>query len=111
VETRINIAMQIEDSDLLVVVTGELDYVSGWDLRAAVDEADLEPVATVRLDLAGVTFIDSVGVNHLVHVYHRAKGAGLELTVSPVSHIVGRVLAISGLTKHLRVGGVVGSGW
>ena len=57
----------------------------------------------VDLDLVGVTFLDSAGLNALVTVARRVGGAGGRLRVMSASKAAQRVLDISGVGLLLSV--------
>jgi anti-anti-sigma factor len=62
---------RIDGSVLLISVHGELDLETGPMLAAAVDTDDsgrLAGVEQVRLDLAGLTFIDAAGLRGILAV-------------------------------------------
>ena len=56
----------------LITVSGELDYHTGPQLRAYLDDAPCE--SGLVLDLSGITYCDSTGVSVLVHAYRRTEG-------------------------------------
>ena len=83
----------ITRGDQGIVVEGELDMAT-----APLLEADLAEVnGPVRLDLAGLTFLDSTGASALVRLYHRCQADGCTLHLARCSRPVERVLRILGL--------------
>ena len=104
--------LRIED-DLLVMVDREADRcrigVSG-DLSAFTCRNLSEAVATelgdgathVELDLSGVEFMDSSGVQCLVEVHAAASEAGASLVVAAMADRIQRILEITGLLGVLR---------
>lgn len=76
----------------LVVVEGELDGSNVGDLRALLEGS---PAAHVAVDLGGVTFVDSSGVEALVRAHKRGT---LHLLGVQRSRAVGRVLDLFGLS-------------
>jgi anti-anti-sigma factor len=63
---------------------------------------DRAPV-TVRIDMAGVDFLDSVGISVLVASYNRAEEAGVGFELSSVPPSSRRVLEITRLTDVLTI--------
>ena len=82
----------------VVAVKGEVDLSSATDLEAGIRQALGGNPASVVLDLAALTFIDSSGLRVLVSVADdaRSQGVGFELRNVP-SHAQ-RVLDITGLS-------------
>jgi anti-sigma B factor antagonist len=74
--------------------SGELDIATVPLLEAAFDEAGDAPVL---LDLAGITFIDSTGLQLLLRLSERAGGR-LQITSSPALE---RLLEITGVRDRL----------
>ena len=74
--------------------SGELDVATVPLLEAAFDEAGDAPVL---LDLEGVTFIDSTGLQLLLRISDRGAGR-LEMTSSPALE---RLLEITGVRDQL----------
>ena len=82
-----------------LLVTGDLDIMTAPIFEAAARDAiQAQPSEPLRLDLRGVGFIDSTGINTLVKVRDvaEAEGGSLELTAS--SPYVERVLTLVGLS-------------
>ena len=84
-----------------ILVDGDVDLSNADELegRAAVHiEAG---ATTVLVDLAGVPFIDSAGINALVKAHRRAEERGRTLRVTRASDIVREVLELTGVWSHL----------
>jgi anti-sigma B factor antagonist len=60
----------ISDSVRVIAVAGELDIASVTALREALEQATEQETAGLVVDLARVTFVDSIGVGTIL----RAKG-------------------------------------
>jgi anti-sigma B factor antagonist len=79
-------------------VSGEVDLETADQLREAAINA-LSPYAgTLRIDLAGVTFMDSSGLAALIQIRKRA-GAAHQVVIQNPRPNVQRILAITGLDK------------
>jgi len=95
--TRDNFTVRSEITSTLttVVACGEVDLDTAPLLR---DELlrQLRPAARVRLHLAGVTFMDSSGLQVLLSSKRRAELLGADIGVLEVSKQVRRLLEISG---------------
>ena len=81
-----------------ITVRGELDAMSAPDLHAALAAAS---EGDVELDLAGVTFIDSSGLAAVIEAYMRLRPTGRRLVVVGRSHVVQRLLDLSGVSTQL----------
>lgn len=88
-----------------VVIEGELDLRNAVDLRAEVSDLLAErPIPTdVELDLAGVTFMDSLGLGTLVVGHRICAQVGVRYRVRNPSPFVSRLLEVSGLRDWLAV--------
>jgi anti-sigma B factor antagonist len=78
--------------------TGEIDSDNAHEIREAVSAAltNGEP-RMIKVDMAGVSFIDSVAIGALVSCYHTAAASGVRLVVSNPTPYVHRLLYVSGL--------------
>lgn len=81
---------------------GEIDASTA---RLLAEQLDPLPGSTgeIELDMAGIAFVDSSGLRVLIDAHQRAERAGRSLTIVDPSHVVRRLLDISGLEGVLRV--------
>jgi anti-anti-sigma factor len=79
--------------DGVLEVRGELDHASVPVLVALLD-----PVTTVRLDLSGVTFMDSTGLHALVDQQARL---GERFRIVAIAPVVRRLFELTSLTSLL----------
>jgi anti-anti-sigma factor len=84
-------------------VTGELDVASAPALEHAVAHALDGQSGEFRLDISGLTFMDSIGARGLIHAHNRIEGLGRRLVVISPTRPVRRVLNLIGLDKVLDV--------
>jgi anti-sigma B factor antagonist len=86
-----------------LILSGELDLRNAVDLRAEVSALLAErPLPTdVELDLAGVTFMDSLGLGTLVVGQRICGELGVHFAVRNPSPFVSRLLEVSGLRDWL----------
>lgn len=95
---RLQLDPSEEDGNHVLVLSGEVDLHTVPSLEDAIgrtpDDADLV------LDLAGVTFLDSVGLRVMVSAHERISAAGGSLSVRRPSDAARRVLEITGLDEH-----------
>jgi anti-sigma B factor antagonist len=84
-----------------VVTLGEVDLETAPRLRDELLQ-HLRPGVTVRLDLGGVTFMDSSGLQALLTSLRRASLVGAELQLVRLSSRVQRLLELTGTTRLLE---------
>jgi anti-sigma B factor antagonist len=80
--------------DGVIVVNGDIDMAGGPVVEAAILEH--ENGAPVRLDLGGVTFIDSSGLRSLLAASRRAHERNTNVVLQSVGPEVARLLEITG---------------
>jgi anti-sigma B factor antagonist len=98
-------AIEAEQPDwpgALIVATGELDVQSLPDLRARLAEAVDGGATRLVVDLAQVSFIDSLSLSALVGT-HRKLGDSGRLAIVAVHDYVKLILQASGLEQVLDV--------
>jgi anti-sigma B factor antagonist len=79
-------------------VTGEVDLSTADELRDAGTAALTPYGGTVRIDLAGVTFMDSTGLAALIAVYQHAGDRHRVLVQNPRPNVQ-RLFEITGLDQ------------
>jgi anti-anti-sigma factor len=93
-ETQLDIRLCVDGDGAVLEVNGEVDLATVEQFRAAL--LDAQRSERVVVDLSGVTFMDSAGVNALVGAYHRKLPNG-ELRLVGMRSNVQRVFEITGL--------------
>jgi anti-anti-sigma factor len=86
-------------------VTGELDIASAPALEHAVAHALDGQGGEFRLDISGLTFMDSTGASGLVHAHNRVEALGRRLVVVSPTRAVRLVIDLMGLDQVLDVRG------
>ncbi|MFD3455090.1 STAS domain-containing protein [Streptomyces sp. NPDC058691] len=98
--TDLIVAPERHADRLTLSLTGEMDT----DNCSRVDEAlDLEGCTSVVLDLAGLTFMDSSGVNLVLRLRHRLGPEGVRLALHGVQGQPRRVVDLVGLDEVVDV--------
>ncbi|MYV40856.1 anti-sigma factor antagonist [Streptomyces sp. SID1328] len=82
-----------------VIVRGELDLVSGDQIRARLVEALAASSHRLELDLSGLSFCDCAGLNVLLELRHRALSQGKTVTIQAASPAIDRLLDLTGAQK------------
>jgi anti-sigma B factor antagonist len=94
---------QDEDDSIRLVVDGELDMETGPRLQAEIERAHAAAPARLVLDLRGVTFFDSTGLQIVLDAELRCREAGRELLVLAGQGEPRRVLELADVTDRLRM--------
>jgi anti-sigma B factor antagonist len=84
-----------------VEVTGELDLATAPELLERVRTTLVDRPGAIVLDLAGVTFCDSSGINALVDAHTLAGADGTTLRVANAQRITLRALEVTGVLPLL----------
>jgi anti-sigma B factor antagonist len=85
----------------ILTLSGELDLVSAPRLRNAIASLRGEATDEVVVDLAELTYIDSVGIGLLVASRRRLDAEGRTFSVRNPAPQVLRLLEITGLVEYL----------
>ena len=95
--------VDVERRDGVVVVqpTGELDMVTAPRLRDILRDLRHQK-ASVLLDLAALTFLDSTGLRLIWDADAAARADGLDLKLRPGNPDVMRVFELTGLNRRLN---------
>jgi anti-sigma B factor antagonist len=101
-EHAFEVAVKEETRGAVVTVSGELDVASSQTLEHELTK--LQSVATVVVDLRGLTFIDSTGLGVLVRAHQLAKEQGRRFGLVRGNGQVDRLLNLTGLDQELLVG-------
>lgn len=102
-EARAVISVEVPDwPGALIVARGELDVQSVDELRARLNEALDAGNARIVVDLAEVSFIDSLSLSALVGARRRI-GEGGRLAIVAVHEYVRLILQATGLEQVLDV--------
>jgi anti-sigma B factor antagonist len=94
---------QLESDRIRIVVTGELDMETGPRLREELLIVESEQPDTLVLDLRGVSFFDSTGLEIVLDAEVRAREAGRTLVVLPGDGEPRRVLELAEVTDRLTL--------
>lgn len=90
-----------DDAPPVVRVAGELDAYSAPALEATLTEQGAD--ADLRLDLSGVTFIDSTGIRAIVTTDNRLRENDHRLVVVDPSPSVLRLLQLTSLDERFLI--------
>lgn len=85
-----------------VVLSGEIDINGTAELDRLLRQA-VQSACGVRVDIAGVTFIDSTVITALINSQNLARAAGCRFVLVNPKAQVKRVLAITGVLDALTI--------
>ncbi|MFF8401698.1 STAS domain-containing protein [Streptomyces sp. NPDC015684] len=85
-----------DSSWTLVTVFGELDLVSGDQIRPQLYDALATSASGVELDLSGLSFCDCAGLSVLLELRHRARTQGKTVTIRAADPAFDRLLHLIG---------------
>jgi anti-anti-sigma factor len=83
---------------VVIWVTGDLDADTGRAVRARLAQAERHASSDVILDLAGVTFVDSVALASIVNGARSLTAVGKLRVISPPERVA-RVLTEAGMAE------------
>jgi anti-sigma B factor antagonist len=92
-----------EDEAVRLVVEGELDMDTGPRLLDEIERAHSGAPPRLVLDLRGLTFFDSTGLQIVLDAEVRCRAEGRELIVWPGTGEPRRVLELADVTDRLRI--------
>ena len=82
-------------------LAGELDVASAERLTAELREIEAADPEEIIVDLSGLNFIDSIGLNALVEAYNRSRAGGPRLYLRRPQENIWRVFQITRMAKRL----------
>jgi anti-anti-sigma factor len=88
------------DGTVTVTVSGEVDISNADVLRHELAVVTEAAPPRVVFDLGDLSFVDSSGIAVLVHVANSVP----EVNVARASPVVRRILEVTGLAEHFRLG-------
>ena len=83
-------------------IKGDCDLYSAHGLTIAAQERLAKGVRRLRIDLAGVEYLDSTGVGVIIRLVQAAKAAGRELRFSGIRGTPRRVLVMCNVISLLK---------
>ncbi|MER5811230.1 STAS domain-containing protein [Streptomyces sp. NPDC002033] len=94
-DERFTVAARAVDGVTVLSLAGELDHDTAGPLREALD-ATVEQGGRMVVDMAGLAFCDSTGLNTLLHGRISVQEAGGRLELAGLSGPVARMFRITG---------------
>lgn len=91
-----------EGDAVIISVRGDVDLATAPALRAECERAVERTPEIVRLDLSGLTFLDSSGISVLVKTHQELEGQGGTLVLHRVDDRTRRILDVAGLADFFE---------
>ena len=101
-DERLTVDVQDGDPPTIALV-GEVDPHTAPQLEEALGQLIDGGATTVRIDAAGLEFIDSSGLRVLVDAHRRLGAEASVLVLAQVSPTFRRLLEVTGLDEHVTV--------
>jgi anti-anti-sigma factor len=99
----LRISVSRGDAETVVSVNGDLDVSTATRLADTVNEELREPPSRIVLDLAGLTFCDSLGLGTLVVLSRTARVQQTYLLLRNPSPFFTRMLEVTGVREGLNI--------
>lgn len=100
---ELNVSTASQGGHAVVTATGELDLYTAPRLQAALAGLLRDHVDRITVDLSGVEFCDSTGMNVLLSAMKRLKEQGGSLELAAPRPAVKRILQVTGLDTVFTV--------
>ena len=97
----IDIARQDAEDGVRIIVRGEIDLTTGGRVERELLAAEERAPAKLIIDLTGVDFMDSTGLQIVLDADRRARDAGRALVIAAGTSEAARVLALAEVAKRL----------
>ncbi len=99
----LHLSTRLEPDGACLELGGELDLATAGHLVSACQSIGLPPGGLLRLDLAGLEFLDVAGLRALLAVHRATAEQGHRLRVCGPRPLVRRLFALTGLQDVLEV--------
>ena len=95
-----------EGKVLTISLRGECDLQTSPELDELISASLANGCSSLKIDLRGLTFMDSTGLRTLMQAKDRIESAGADLSIVPGPRAVMRVFEIVGLLDELPFEGI-----
>ncbi|MEU6643174.1 STAS domain-containing protein [Saccharomonospora sp. NPDC046836] len=96
--------LALDEHTVEIAITGEVDLSNSETVQDELFAAIANHLATVRLDLAGLTYIDSAGLRILFELADRLRLLQTQCEISaPPGSASRRIIELSGLDSLVRL--------
>jgi anti-sigma B factor antagonist len=104
---ELNVSSRSQGDHAIVTATGEIDLYTAPRLHSelAAVIASAAPASRVTVDMAGVDFCDSTGMNVLLSSLRQARERGVEFELAAPRPAVKKILQVTGLDSVFTISG------
>jgi anti-anti-sigma factor len=102
-EDQLSIEVVPEDEYVTLRLAGEVDLNTAQSMREAALDAMHRHGTNLRIDLSGVTFLDSTGLEVMLATRRRASLEGGQLHLIDPTQAVMRVLEVTGIAHLFEI--------
>ncbi|MEE2039527.1 STAS domain-containing protein [Nocardiopsis sp. CT-R113] len=100
---RLGLSTRVESRSVIVAIEGELDIATAADLQEHVQSAVKDHGPWLILDLSGLDFMDSSGLNVIINAYRTVRDMGGSLALAALNERVTKVVRLVGLHRQVPV--------
>ncbi|RNL84459.1 STAS domain-containing protein [Halostreptopolyspora alba] len=100
---RLGLNTRVDNHSVIVEIEGDLDIATAGDLQEHVLSAVEEHGPWLILDLTGLDFMDSSGLNVVINIYRSVKERGGSLALAAPNERVTKVVRLVGLHRQVAV--------
>ncbi|MXQ65346.1 anti-sigma factor antagonist [Actinomadura rayongensis] len=100
---ELNVSTSSQGGHTVVTATGELDLYTAPRLQAALADLPDDAADRITVDLSGVEFCDSTGMNVLLAAMQRVRDGGGSFALAAPRTAVRRILQVTGLDTVFTV--------
>nr|WP_218909200.1 STAS domain-containing protein [Nocardiopsis sinuspersici] len=94
---------RVESRSVIVAIEGELDIATAADLQEHIQSAINDHGPWLILDLSGLEFMDSSGLNVIINAYRTVRELGGSLALAALNERVTKVVRLVGLHRQVPV--------
>lgn len=92
-----------DNGSAVIKLSGRFDFNAHREFRSVIEDLMSKPVRDVKIDMAGVDYLDSSALGMLLMLRDKAKGASAEVALTNCAGAVKQVLEIANFSKLFRV--------
>ncbi|WP_159944182.1 MULTISPECIES: STAS domain-containing protein [unclassified Nocardiopsis] len=100
---RLGLSTRVESRSVIVAIEGELDIATADDLQQHIQSAIKDHGPWLILDLSGLDFMDSSGLNVIINAYRTVRELGGSLALAALNERVTKVVRLVGLHRQVPV--------
>ncbi|TDU79749.1 STAS domain-containing protein [Streptomyces sp. KS 21] len=91
------------DGNVRVTLAGELDFHTARQIEPRLTALAAYGHRGLVLDLSGISFCDSAGIDLFLRVHHRCHTAGTRIRLCGVPPVVAKSMRVLGADRELRL--------